>query len=166
VPERLVHALKYEGWRALGDEMGERVARLPWPEDVREERTALVPVPLATQRARERGYNQSSLLATPLSRAYGIPIWDDVVERARQTGTQTRLTPEQRLHNVAGAFRCVTGTRSRLRGSHVILVDDVVTTAATLNECAAALWSGGARVVSYATFGRARSPGDAPLTRG
>ena len=77
--------------------------------------------------------------------------------RARPTRAQARLTAGDRLTNVAGAFRSVEGTAVRLRGTHVVLVDDVVTTAATLNACAAALVAGGVRVVSYATFGRARS---------
>jgi predicted amidophosphoribosyltransferase len=61
------------------------------------------------------------------------------------------------LRNVAGAFEVAAAARTRLRGAHVVLVDDVVTTGATLNACAAALISGGARIVSYVTFGRARS---------
>jgi predicted amidophosphoribosyltransferase len=77
--------------------------------------------------------------------------------RVRQTETQTRLTPEDRLRNVSGAFRASDDARARLRGAHVVLVDDVITTGATLNACAAALISGGARIVSYVTFGRARS---------
>jgi predicted amidophosphoribosyltransferase len=81
--------------------------------------------------------------------------------RTHFTSSQTRLTPEQRLHNVAGAFR-VAAHRRPLRAAHVVLVDDVVTTAATLNACAAALFAGGARIISYVTFGRARLPGDAP----
>jgi predicted amidophosphoribosyltransferase len=67
------------------------------------------------------------------------------------------LTPGERLVNVAGAFAAPAGAEVRLRGAHVVLVDDVVTTAATLNSAAAALVAGGARVVSYLTFGRARS---------
>jgi len=166
VAERLVHALKYEGWHALASELAERMARLDWPADVREERSALVPVPLAAERMRTRGFNQSAKLADALAPHLGVPVWHDVIERPRATPSQTRLTPEQRLHNVADAFRVVEGAPSKLHGAHVILVDDVVTTAATLNECAATLWDAGARIISYVTFGRARAAGDAPLSRG
>jgi ComF family protein len=166
VAERLVYALKYEGWHAVGVEMAERMGRLDWPEDVRRERRALIPVPLAAARERRRGYNQSAVLAEALGRTLELAVWGDVIERPRATETQTRLTPDQRLHNVANAFRVVPGASSRLHGAHVILVDDVVTTAATLNECAATLWGAGARIISYVTFGRARSAGDAPLPRG
>ena len=161
-----VHALKYEGWHELAPELAERMARLDWPADVRDERSALVPVPLAAERMRTRGFNQSAKLADALAPHLGVPVWHDVIERPRATPSQTRLTPEQRLHNVADAFRVVEGAPSILRGAHVILVDDVVTTAATLNECAATLWDAGARIISYVTFGRARAAGDAPLSRG
>jgi predicted amidophosphoribosyltransferase len=84
-----------------------------------------------------------------------------VLRRTRATTSQTRLTPGERLTNVAGAFRAAEpaggGLRGGLRGAHVVLVDDVVTTAATLNACAAALVAGGARIVSYLTFARARA---------
>jgi ComF family protein len=166
VAERLLYAFKYDGWRALAPEMADRMARLDWPEDVVHERAALVPVPLATARERERGFNQSAELARALAPRFGIPVWDDVIERPRRTTSQTRLTPEQRLYNVAHAFRVVAGAPAKLCGAHVMLVDDVVTTAATLNECASTLWNAGARIISYVTFGRARAAGDQPLTRG
>jgi ComF family protein len=137
------------------------MARLDWPADVVDERIALVAVPLARRRERERGFNQSLLLADALSRITRVPVWPDVLQRTHFTSSQTRLTPEERLRNVSGAFR-VAGDAARLRGAHLVLVDDVVTTAATLNACAAALFAGGARVISYVTFGRARLPGDAP----
>jgi len=164
VAGRLVHALKYEGWRVLAGEMADRMSRLDWPADVLEERSALVPVPLARDRQRIRGFNQSAELARQLAPRLGIPVWDRVIERPRATPSQTRLTPEERLSNVADAFRIVAGAPAKVRGAHVMLVDDVVTTAATLNECAAALFGAGARVISYVTFGRARSAGDQPFT--
>ena len=154
----IVHALKYGGWERAAEGMAERMARLAWPPDVVEERAALVPVPLSTARRRERGYNQSERLAAALAARLGVAVWADVVERARDTRSQTRLTPDQRLGNVSGAFRVV--DRDRIAGAHLVLVDDVVTTAATLNACAAALFEGGARILSYVTFGRAPAPGD------
>jgi ComF family protein len=156
----MVHKLKYSGWTALAVPMAEQMARLNFPEDVTLERDMLVPVPLAAARARERGYNQSELLARVLGLRWSIPVREALV-RQRATETQTRLTPGDRLRNVAGAFATVL-ERGELAGRHVVLVDDVVTTAATLNACASALHSGGARIISYVTFGRARAAGDTP----
>jgi ComF family protein len=156
----IVHALKYCGWARVADELAERMSRLPWPDDVVEERAAIVPIPLASARKRERGYNQSELLARGLSRRWRIPVWDSVVARSRETSSQTRLTPEERQGNVAGSFQIRGAMLSSLGGAHVILVDDVVTTAATLNECAKVLYDAGARIISYATFGRAHASGD------
>lgn len=156
----LTHKLKYEGWTALAAPMGVRMARLSFPLDVREERSMLVPVPLARARRRERGYNQSELLAREVSAHWRIPVIE-ALSRTRTTTSQTRLTPGDRRSNVAGAFT-VTIPETELGGRHVVVVDDVVTTAATLNACAAALHAGGARIITYVTFGRARAAGDAP----
>jgi ComF family protein len=160
--QRIVHALKYEGWWKVADGMAARMARLDWPRDVVDERAALVPVPLAASRRRQRGYNQSECLARALAPLWGVPVRPDVLERARDTETQTRLSPEDRVRNVLGAFRTRSAARDSLRGAHVVLVDDVVTTAATLNACAAALRDTGVRIISYVTFGRAPAIGDRP----
>ena len=159
-----MHALKYDGWRAAADGMAERMARLAWPQDVVDERRALVPVPLSPSRLRERGFNQSELIARALATRWKIPVWTDLLSRERNTETQTRLTPSDRLRNVAGAFDVSSSVSARLRGAHLVLVDDVVTTGATLNACAEMLVQGGARIVSYVTFGRARSASDRPLS--
>lgn len=156
----ILHALKYDGWLATAAGAGERMARLRWPEDVRAERSAVVPVPLAPVRERERGYNQSALLARALAERWRVPAWEDVLERERATRTQTRLTPTDRWRNVSRAFRVCTEGGNRLSGAHILLVDDVVTTAATLNACAAALFDAGARIISYVTFGRAPTAAD------
>jgi ComF family protein len=136
------------------------MARLDWPLDVVEERAALIPVPLAASRQRQRGYNQSECLARALAPLWKIPVRLDYLVRARSTETQTRLTPEERVRNVRGAFAATLSARAGLRGAHVVLVDDVVTTAATLNACAAVLHDAGARIISYVTFGRAPAIGD------
>jgi ComF family protein len=156
----IVHQFKYGGWHALAEPMAARMARTTWPEDVVRERTALVPVPLAGARQRERGFNQSERLSVALARDWNRPVWNDVLVRTRSTDTQTRLTPDARRSNVSGAFRAVSAARARLRGAHLVLVDDVVTTGATLVECASALIDGGARIISFVTFGRAPGAGD------
>ena len=155
----IVHALKYGGWERVAGELAARMSRLGWPRDVVEERAGLVPIPLASARKRQRGYNQSALIARSLGDRWRIPVWEDVVERSRETASQTRLTPEQRLDNVAGSFRTGAGA-AKIGGAHVVIVDDVVTTAATLNACASIMYEAGARIISYVTFGRARASGD------
>ncbi len=155
----IVHALKYGGWTKVSSAMAERMGRLDWPRDVIEERAAIVPVPLAHSRMRERGYNQSALLSEELAGQWHIPV-REVLSRSRATRSQTELTPEERVGNVAGSFQLSEPDHDIIKGIHLVLVDDVVTTAATLNECARVLYAGGARIISYVTFGRARASGD------
>lgn len=156
----IVSALKYDGWPIVADAMATRLARLEWPADVVAERAALVPVPLAAVKERARGFNQASVLAAALGRRWGIPVWDNLLRRARATPSQTRLTPGERLANVHHAFSLENNAESRIRGQHLILVDDVLTTGATLNACATVLFEAGARTLSYVTFGRARAAAD------
>jgi ComF family protein len=158
--QRIAHALKYEGWWRVADGAAARMARLQWPSDVVEERAFLVPVPLAASRQRQRGYNQSECLARALAPWWKVPVRVDLLVRSRSTETQTRLTPDERVRNVHGAFAVAPAAGPQLRGAHVMLVDDVVTTAATLNACAAVLHDAGARIISYVTFGRAPAIGD------
>ncbi len=165
-----VHALKYRGLPRIADELAAAMAGL----DVPGLGTArLVPVPLGPKRRRQRGYNQSERLAGALARQWRRPVVE-LLARTRETGTQTALTPEARLANVAGAFRtrnAEVGTRnggtddgSALRVPRsaferpLILVDDVMTTGATLAEAARALEQAGARRVAAVTFGRAVIP--------
>jgi len=156
----ILAALKYEGWPAVAAEVGARMARLDWPRDVVRERVALVPVPLAAVKERARGFNQAARLADAVGAAWGLPVWGDLLVRQRATRTQTRLTPGERLANVHGAFLASAKSVARLRGQHLILVDDVLTTGATLNACARELFAAGARTMSYLTFGRARASAD------
>jgi ComF family protein len=163
VGSAVVHALKYHGWTHAARDMAARMARLGWPADVLAERAALIPVPLTPARERERGFNQAALLSDALAAHWRVPVWRDALVRTRSTGSQTRLTPGERSANVHGAFAVPDGTpgpRERLRGVHLVIVDDVLTTGATLNACATALFDAGARTISYVTFGRARASGD------
>ena len=78
-----VHALKYHGWTLAAADMARHMAALPWPDDVLRERAALVPVPLAPTRLRERGYNQSAVLARAVAARWDLQVWDDVLGRKR-----------------------------------------------------------------------------------
>lgn len=160
VSSSLIAALKYHGWPSVAEEMGARLARLSWPPDVVRERVALLPVPLAAAKQRARGYNQSQRLAEAVGRRWGLPVWTDVLLRRRATPSQTALTRGERLANVHGAFSCADFAAAQVTGQHLILVDDVLTTGATLNACAEALFEAGARTLSYLTFGRARTAAD------
>ncbi len=112
----------------------------------------VVAVPLFHARRRERGYNQAEVLARGLARRLRKPFWGRALKRIRATETQTHLTAPQRADNVRGAFEV--GARRRLAGRSVLLVDDVMTTGATLSECARSLKAGGARSVFVLTLAR------------
>jgi ComF family protein len=112
----------------------------------------VVPVPLHHVRRRERGYNQSEVLAKELARLIGCQIKPGVVRRIRPTTTQTNLTAPQRLSNVKNAFR--SRREKQLTGKCILLVDDVMTTGATVNACAKALKKGGAASVYVLTAAR------------
>jgi len=99
----------------------------------------IIPVPLHRSRLRKRGYNQALELARPLGRRLGIPVRHDVLRRARVTGAQTDLDAAGRASNVRGAFAVDRPTRAR----HVALLDDVMTTGATLSEAATTLVASG-----------------------
>lgn len=128
-----IHAFKYDGLRALASTLGEILCDCwdadPFPVDI------VVPVPLHPARLRERGYNQSSLLARELSRHTGVPIAETALLRIGATAPQVGLDADQRASNVENAFRC---HDDRLAGRKVLLIDDVLTTGSTLRACARA----------------------------
>ncbi|MDF7824140.1 ComF family protein [Pontiellaceae bacterium B12227] len=112
----------------------------------------VLPVPLHHVRRRERGYNQSALLSRALARRIGCESGRRLLRRIRPTSTQTNLTAPQRLSNVNNAFE--SRRHERLAERNVLLVDDVMTTGATVNACAKALKQGGAQSVHVLTVAR------------
>ena len=112
----------------------------------------LVPVPLHHVRRRARGYNQSALLTQALTRKIGGKNSPRLLRRIRPTISQTNLTAQQRLSNVTHAFQL--GKKKKLAGESILLVDDVMTTGATVNACAKALKKGGAASVHVITVAR------------
>ncbi|HSH44784.1 MAG TPA: ComF family protein [Longimicrobiales bacterium] len=152
--DALVHQLKYRGWRGLAHWMGEVMAGVPLPADVKEEARVVVPVPTTALRLRERGYNQAGLLAASLAEHSGRTLLP-ALRRGAGSSSQTALQPVARAANVAGAFHPAEGVADRVAGRHLLLVDDVLTTGATVIACAEALVGAGARCVSVLTFARA-----------
>ena len=158
----MLAALKYQGWWGIADAMALRMVRAGDALLGGVDAPLFVPVPLAPGRLRERGFNQSEVLARGLAERTGGTVLPDALVRLRETGTQTQLTPAERLVNVQSAFAVPELRRVAICGRSLVLVDDVLTTGATLNACAVALLDGGASDIRYWTFGRARSDADRP----
>jgi ComF family protein len=119
----------------------------------------LVPVPLHASRLRERGYNQALELARPLARALRIPLAETLLARAKPTAAQTNLDAKTRRRNLRGAFRFdAASAAAAANGTHVALIDDVMTTGATLRECARVLKHAGVARVDVWALARAPSP--------
>ena len=138
--KRIPQALKYE--RALGVGLrfgrllGLKIAAAPYLGDV----DAVVPFPLHWRRRWQRGYNQAEILAREIAKTLNVRMSPDLLVRARPTRTQTRLSVEEKRVNVSGAFRLSRHAGDLLAGKrHVLLVDDVFTTGATLFACYQAL---------------------------
>lgn len=148
-----LHAFKFSGKRALARPLGDLAAE-HCVATLAEEIDAVVPVPLALGRERARGFNQAELLAQRVARRLGVPARPRWLVRVRATRPQSDLAAAERRANVRGAFRA----GPAVAGRHVLVVDDVLTTGATLGECARALRDGGARRVGVLTVARVLHP--------
>ena len=135
--QQVLHALKYRGrrdtGRMLGRMMGEKLQGCPRFAGIE----ALVPVPLHAAKERKRGYNQSALLCEGMADVWGLPVVRKAVLRISPTGTQTHKSRVERWQNMEGRFRLA--RPELLEGRHILLVDDVITTGATMEACARAL---------------------------
>jgi ComF family protein len=145
-----IHQFKYRPCRALGKPLGSWMSanlRVLTAIDI------IMPVPLHGSRLRARGFNQALLLAAPLSKTEKIPLCYDNLWRIRPTRPQVELSGDERIKNVAGAFAL--HRPLDVYGASVLLIDDVFTTGATLNECSDVLKIAGAASVTALTLARA-----------
>jgi len=133
VVQQLIHLVKYKGQKKLavylGKMMGQEIMQVPRFAGL----DMVVPLPLFRSREKTRGYNQAALLARGISEVLGIPSNESIIGRNKASATQTRKSREERWKNVDGLFT-ITGDPGKNR--HILLVDDVITTGATLDACA------------------------------
>ncbi len=151
----ILYDLKYHDHPDIGIAMGRLIGREFSGAGFFDGIDMLVPVPLASKRQRQRGYNQSMQLAKGISKMTGIPIYDKVVRRTAFAKSQTQLHRWERQENVADVFQLK--EPAILSGHHVLLIDDVITTGATMTACARELLKAGDVKISLLSLGFAKS---------
>jgi ComF family protein len=151
--DALLHSLKYQGNLAMASVLADLLTARIDPDALPD---FIVPMPLHPARLRERGFNQALEIARRVSRKSGIPLLPGICRRIKDTPSQTGLPWKEREKNIRNAFSC----EADLRGKHVAMLDDVMTTGATLNELAKALRKSGAAHVSGWVVARTLSSHD------
>jgi ComF family protein len=141
-----IHGLKYDGNIRLAEPLGLLLAQAYRRYGLQAD--MLIPVPLHSERQKQRGFNHASLLAEVCSVNVGVPVNDHILVRHRATVAQVDLHPRERYQNVAGAFASSSSSASSvLNGRRIVIIDDVSTTSATLEACATPLFAAGAKEV-------------------
>lgn len=158
---RLVHRFKYSDRMEAAPAFARWLARIG--ADILAEADIVVPVPLHKRRLFSRRFNQSAELSRALAREAGLAYEPELLTRVRATRPQVGLSGDQRRRNVAGAFRLGPGGEALVRGRHVVLVDDVMTTGATAEACARVLVHAGAAEVSVLCLARVVPAGGASI---
>ena len=150
----ILYELKYKNHPEIGEVMGRMMARELMSSGLFDDIDAIVPIPLARKRERERGYNQSLELAKGVSSITGLPIADKVIRRTKFEGSQTHRGRWERNENVEHVFE---RTDDSISGKHLLLIDDVVTTGATVIACAKELQKASHVKISVLALGFAKS---------
>ena len=151
----ILYELKYKNHPEIGEVMGRLMARELQTSGFFDGIDGIVPIPLARKRQRQRGYNQSLEIARGVSEITGLPIYDKVARRNAFEGSQTSKGRWERNENVEGVFEVKDD--SAIQGKHLLIIDDVVTTGATVIACAKELCKGGHVKVSVISLGFAKS---------
>ena len=151
--QKLLHKLKYKGNYHLGEVFGQQAGKIFLRSGFTADVDAVVAVPLHEKKRRERGYNQSEIIAKGISEVTKIPFLNGNLIRTVYTESQTQKGRFERWENVKSVFNIT--HEEELQGKHILLVDDVITTGATLEACASALKKAGDVKVSIVTIGMA-----------
>jgi Predicted amidophosphoribosyltransferases len=133
VMQKLIHEFKYKANKELGEFLGTMMGELLLESDRFKNIDAVIPLPLFAAKEYKRGFNQATILSNGISKAMNIPVVKNNVTRKRFTETQTKKHRTDRWENVSGSFEII--QPDLLTGKHILLVDDVVTTGATLEAC-------------------------------
>lgn len=152
--QKLVHQLKYKDQKEVGEMLGRHVGMGLKNSPHLPKIDAIIPVPLHKKKAKKRGYNQSEHIALGIAAVLKTKVDATTLQRSIYSGSQTKLSKEKRWENVAESFT-LSNTES-LRGQHVLLVDDVLTTGATIEACYHALSQSDGIRISVATLARAQ----------
>ncbi|MBL8097546.1 MAG: ComF family protein [Anaerolineales bacterium] len=147
--QHALHKLKYRKDMSMGDAIAFQM--LPFVKNLNWQIDMIIPTPLGKQRMKERGYNQVAMVAKPLALALQVQYAPDAITRRKETRTQVGLTKPERKKNVEGAFQ----SSANVKRKHIVVMDDVSTTGATLSSIAEALYSAGAENVYALTVARA-----------
>ena len=147
----LVHELKYKGKKELGVDIGNWYGRDLKASTLFNTAEVIIYIPLHPAKLRKRGYNQSACFAEGLSQSMGIPVLHGALSRVKNTDTQTRKSRYERWENVEGIFKV--DKVEELKGKHVLLVDDIITTGATIEACAIELNKVSVKALSIASIG-------------
>ena len=150
----IISRYKYQGESRLAKPLGDLLAGYEEPDFSFRDYLLLVPVPLHSRRLRRRGFNQALLLARRISRRYSLPLDFTALRRIRATTPQTELSASERRKNIRGAFAVF--QEQVVTEKAILLIDDVFTTGATVEECAKVLLKAGANRVDVLTLARAR----------
>src|SRR5690606_1874466 len=151
--ERILYHLKYRARPEIGELLGTRYGEMLFTTPPFSEAAVIIPVPLHRIKMRRRGYNQSASFASGLSQSMRKAVTADVLVRTKASESQTRMNRHERYENVRDAFKVQ--NQEAISGRHVLLVDDVLTTGATIEACAEALLNEGADKVSAVTIAKA-----------
>lgn len=151
--QHLLHELKYKNQPEIGRMLGLFYGEQLIDVNLIEAFEIIIPIPLHQSRKRKRGYNQSAKFAEGLSEILRVPFSDELLLRETNTETQTRKTKLSRWENIKGTFKIV--KPSEIKGRKILLVDDVITTGATLEACAEILLSSGCAELSIACIAEA-----------
>ena len=151
--QHLMHQLKYKGNKELGLQLGRLMGIAIRAADRFKEIDALVPLPLFPSKEKRRGYNQSTILCKGMAEILSLPVLENAISRPQHTETQTKKGRIERWRNIEGKFQLVDS--NAVQNKHLLLVDDVVTTGATLEACATELLKAYDVKLSIATLSKA-----------